>query len=65
MERTPHKVKQVPCKCLDSRSDQLTSVMTSLTEKLVGEGIGQYMGYKEYSMHNSLAFGHNTAMSAA
>ena len=52
VEGTPKEVELAHRKCLESRLDQLTSVMTSLTERLKGEGTGQAMKYEEESVHN-------------
>ena len=48
----PKEVKLVHLKSLESRLDQLTLVMTSLTKRLVGKGTGQAMEYKEELVHN-------------
>ena len=42
----PKEVELVHRKCLESRLDQLTSVMTSLTERLTGKGTRQAMEYE-------------------
>ena len=39
--------------------------MTSLTERLTGEGTGQVMEYKEESMHNMLTAAQNAVVSIA
>ena len=48
----PEEVELVHRKLLESRLDQLTSAMTSLTERLTGKGTGQVMEYEEESVHN-------------
>ena len=45
-EGTPKEVELVHCKCLESRLDQLTSAMTSLTKRLMGKGTRQAMEYR-------------------
>ena len=39
--------------------------MTSLTERLTGEGTGQAMEYEEESVHNMLRAAHNAIVSMA
>ena len=39
--------------------------MTSLTERLMGEGTGQAMEYEEESVHNAPMAAHNAVMSVA
>ena len=51
-----HKeVGQAYCEYLESRLDQLTSAMTSLTERLAGKCTGHKMEYEEELVHNVLA----------
>ena len=46
-ECMPEEVKQVHHKYPESRLGQLTLAMTSLTERLVGEGMGHDIEYEE------------------
>ena len=55
----------VHCKHLESRLDQLTLAMTSLTERLMGKGTRQAMGYKEESVYNVLTAARNAIVSLA
>ena len=48
----PEEVELAHHKRLESKVDQLTSAMTSLTERLMGKGTRQAMTYKEESVHN-------------
>ena len=52
VEGMPKEVELVHCKHLESSLDQLTSVMTSLTERLMGKGTGQAMKYEEDLVQN-------------
>ena len=61
----PKEVELVHCKCLESRLDQLTSAMTSLTERLMGKSIGQVMEYKEELVHNVLTAAQTAVVSVA
>ena len=61
----PEEVESAHRKHLESRLDQLTLAMTSLTIRLMGEGIGQVMEYEEESVHNVLTFAQNTIVSIA
>ena len=65
MEGTPKEVKLAHYKCLESRLDQLTSAMTSLTKRLMGEGTGQAMDYKEELVDNVLTASQNAIVSMA
>ena len=64
-EGTPEEVELAHCKRLESRLDQLTSAMTSLTERLTGECTRQAMEYEEESMHNVPTAARNAIMSIA
>ena len=61
----PEEVKSVHCKRLESSLDQLTSAMTSLTERLAGESTGQAMEYEEESVHNVPTAARNAIVSIA
>ena len=65
VERMPEEVKLVHCKCLESRLDQLTLEMTSLTERLAGKGTRQAIEYEEESVHNVLPIVQNAIMPIA
>ena len=52
-------------KRLESRLDQFASVMTSLTERLMGEGAGQAMEYEDELVHNVPTAAHNAIVSMA
>ena len=65
VEGMPEGVEIVHHKCLKSRLDQLTSAMTSLTKRLMGEDTGQAMEYEEESIHNVLTAAPNTIVSIA
>ena len=45
-EGTPKEAELVHCKRLKYRLDWITSVITSLTERLEGKGTGQAMEYE-------------------
>ena len=64
-EGTPEEVELAHRKHLKSRLDQLTSVMTSLTKRLTGEGTGQAMEYEEELVHNVLTAAQNAIVSIA
>ena len=53
-EGMPEEVEHVHHKCPKSRLDHLTSVVTSLTKRLVGKGMGQDMESEGDSVHNAL-----------
>ena len=61
----PKEVELVHCKHLESRLDQLTLAMTSLTERLTGEGTRQAMEYEEELVHNVLTAAQNAIVSIA
>ena len=61
----PEEVELVHYKCLESRLDQLTLAMTSLTKRLTGKGTGQAMEYKEESVHNVPTAARNAIVSIA
>ena len=61
----PEEFELVHLKCLESRLDQLTLVMTSLTKKLMGKGIGQAMEYEEELVHNVPMAARNAIVSIA
>ena len=61
----PKEVDLVHCKCLESRLDQLTSAMTSLTKRLTGKGARQMMKYEEEFMYNVPTAAHNAVVSIA
>ena len=65
MEGTPEEVELAHNKHLESRLDQLTLAMTSLTKRLIGKGTGQAMEYKEESVHNVHTAACNTIVSIA
>ena len=64
-EGTPQEVELAHHKCLESRLDQLTLVITSLTERLMGKGTGQAMEYEEELVHNVPTAACNTIVSIA
>ena len=59
----PKEVELTYCKCLESRLDQLTLPMTSLTERLTREGTRQAMEYKEELVYNVPTAAHNAIVS--
>ena len=61
----PKEVELVHCKHFESRLDQLTLAMTSLTKRLMGKGTGQAMEYKEESVHNVPTAAQNAIVSIA
>ena len=61
----PEEVELVHHKCLEYRLNQLTSAMTSLTERLTGKGTGQAMEYGEESVHNVSTAARNAIVSIA
>ena len=61
----PKEVELAHHKHLESRLEQLTSAMTSLTERLTGEGTGQAMEYEEESVHNVPMAARNAVVSVA
>ena len=61
----PEDVELAHCKYLESRLDQLTLAMTSLNERLTGEGTRQAMEYEEESAHNVVTAACNTIVSIA
>ena len=61
----PKEVKLAHCKHLESKLDQLTLAMTSLTKWLMGKGTGQKMEYKYESVHNMPTAARNTIVSVA
>ena len=61
----PKEVELVHRKHLESRLDQLSSAITSLTERLTGEGTRQAMEYKEELVHNVLTAAQNAIASIA
>ena len=62
-EGTPEDIELVHHKCLESKLDQLTLVIASLTKRLTGEGTGQVMEYEEESVHNMPTSAHNAIVS--
>ena len=64
-EGMPKKVELVHHKCLESRLDQLTLVMTSQTKRLMGEGTGQVMECEEESVYNVPVAARNAIISIA
>ena len=61
----PEEVELVHCKRLESRLDQLTSAMTSLTERLTGEGTRQVMEHNKESVYNMPTTAWNAIVSVA
>ena len=61
----PKEVELVHRKRLESRLDQLTSAMTSLTKRLTGKGTGQAMEYEEELVHSVPTSARNTIASIA
>ena len=61
----PEEVELVHHKCLESRLDQLTLAMTSLIERLTGEGTRQVMEYEEELVHNVPTTSQNAIISIA
>ena len=59
------EVELVHLKCLESRLDYLTSAMTNLTKRLMGEGTGHAMEYEELSVQNVLTAAQNAIVSIA
>ena len=64
-EEMPKEVELVYRKHLESKLDQLTSVMTSLTKRLTGKGTGQGMEYKEELVRNMPTAAQNAIVSMA
>ena len=65
MEGTPKEVELAHHKHLEPMLDQLTSAMTSLTERIMGKGTRQAMEYKEESVHNVPIAAWNAILSIA
>ena len=63
-EGTPEEVELVHYKHLESRLDQLTLAMASLTKRLTGKGTGQAMEFEE-SVRNVLTTAQNAVVSIA
>ena len=61
----PEEVELAYCNRLESRLDQLTLAITSLTKRLMGYGTGQAMEHEEESVHNVLTTARNTIVSIA
>ena len=61
----PEEVELVHCKHLESRLDQLTLAMTSLTKRLMGKDTGHALKYEEESVHNVPTAAHNAVVSVA
>ena len=61
----PKEVELVHRKHLESRLDQLTLAMTSLTKRLMGKGTGQVMEFEEESVHNVPTAAQNAMVSVA